>query len=94
LNFASQVPGFGCIANRDAELFQVDGFSDEIVGAAAQGRDGVTDLNIARDHDHYRFGMFTLDLTQYVETGTIRQIDIEQNYGGQVRLEVLYSFGN
>ena len=76
------MPGFDRIADRDAEFFEVDRLADEIVSAAAQSRNGVIDLNIAGDHDHDRFGMFTLDLAQHVETGTVRQIDIEQNCRG------------
>src|ERR1041385_5138190 len=62
---------FKRIANRDAQLFEVDGLADEIVCATTQGRDGITDLNVTRDHDHDRFGMFALDVAQHVEAGAI-----------------------
>jgi len=35
------------------------------------------DLNVTRDHDHDRFGMFALDVAQHVEAGAIGKVDVE-----------------
>src|SRR4030095_16178010 len=44
--FSPQLTGFNRVADCDAEFFQIDWLADEIVGAAAQSRDGIVDLNI------------------------------------------------
>src|ERR1041385_9581615 len=51
-------------------------------------------MNIASDHDHDCIVMFILNLTKHIETGTIRQVDIEQNCGGNVSVEKLGTFSN
>jgi hypothetical protein len=63
LDFVAQVARFDCIANRNAEFFEVDRFSNEVVSAAAESRDRVIDLDVACDHDHNRLRTLTFDLS-------------------------------
>jgi len=51
-------------------------------------------VDIAGDHDHDGIVMFILNLTKHIETGTIGQVDIEQNSGRQVRVEKPGRFSN
>jgi len=56
------------VADRDAQFFEVDWLRDEIISAAAQGRNRVLNEHVACDHDHDRVRLSRFDLAQGIET--------------------------
>jgi DNA-binding response OmpR family regulator len=88
-NLAPELAGLNPIADRHLKLVQVDRLADEVVSAAAQGRERVFEQHVGRDHNHDGLRLAFLNLAQRVESGSVRQIDILQNRRWLLRVKGL-----
>src|SRR5262245_50808122 len=88
-NLAPESAGLDPVADGDLEFAEPDRLTDEIVSAAAQRRDRVLEMNVARDHDHDGLRLAPLVFEQGVESGSVGQIDVLQHRRRPLRVEGL-----
>jgi len=93
-NLAPESAGLDPVADGDLEFAEPDRFGYEIVGAAAQRRDRVFELDITRDHNHDGLRLALLVFEQGVESGSVRQIDVLQHRRGPLCVEGLQRRGH
>ena len=75
--------------NDDQQAIGLEGFFDEVVGAALQRADGGFDVAVARDHDHRQVRIEILDQVEQlkpVHTAALHP-DIQNHQGGLSRLD-------
>jgi hypothetical protein len=74
-NLAPESPGLDPVADGDLEFAEPDRLGYEIVGAAAQRRDRVFELDITRDHNHDGLRLALLVFDRAGRRVRIRQAD-------------------
>src|SRR5215470_2614036 len=88
-DLAPESAGLDPVADGDLEFTEPDRLADEIVSAAAQRRDRVFELDVARDHDHDGLRLAPLVFEQGVESGSVGQIDVLKHSRGPLGVEGL-----
>jgi hypothetical protein len=88
-NLAPESAGLDPVADGDLEFAGPGRLGYEFVGAAAQRRDRVFELDITRDRNHDGLRLALLVFEQGVESGSVRQIDVLQHHRGPLRVEGL-----